>query len=153
MCVEYWKTVTIEGSELVRNSDGTIAADEKGFPLRRPVVHYLFNPERHLPPTKKAVRSAHRSDLWFGLAANDVVVSGLALGKTSAEGAFLYGHAKNYAALANHQRSAALRLQELDRSAESLREALERQNKQATALAEMGFFEAAAGGSGPSGSA
>ena len=150
-CVDYWKTVTVESSEFVRNPDGTVAADENGSPLRRPVLRYLFNPEKHLPPKKKAFRSARRSDLWFGLAANDVVVRGLVLGKTSAEGAFLYGLSKTmpYATLRNHQRSAARRLKELDQSAAHISEALARQNRENAKLAKSGFFDAAAGEASP----
>ena len=152
-CVEYWKTVTVETLELVRNPDGTTAGDENGRPLRRPVRRHVFHPERDLPPKAKAVRSARRADLWLGLAADDVVAAGLALGKGSAEGAFLYGLCKDYAALKNPQRSAALRLRELDQGAEALREALARQSEENARLAKLGCFAAAAGEQGPPGSA
>jgi hypothetical protein len=149
-CVEYWKTLKIESSEVVRNPDGTIPADEKGLPVRRPVLRYLFNPGRDLPPKRKGVRSARRADLWFGLAANDVVGGGIALGKTSAEGVFLYARCESYAAMRNHQRSAAARLQELEEAAGPLQEALERQCQTNSTLAKMGYFEAAAGSNEPS---
>jgi hypothetical protein len=147
-CVEYWKSLVIERSELVCNPDGSVALNGSGRPVYRKVALPLFNPARHLPPATKPAKSGRRFDLWLGLAANDAVTAGDGLGKRSVKGGLLLENCASVSALWNHQRSAAKRLAELDGAAGRLDKNLTYWNGKSTELAAMGFFEAAAGGEG-----
>jgi len=146
-CVDFWRSLTIESHRFPRNPDGTkrIELDERGQPIREKIVRHLFDPKEHLPSAEKPTRSARRKDLWLGLAANDVAIRGLPLGKGNAAGAFLLEHSPGCDALRNAQRSAARRLEELDKAAGRLDKNLSHWNDQSTKLEKAGFFQAAAG--------
>jgi hypothetical protein len=139
-CVDYWKTVTVEVSEPVKNSSGAALVDANGIPLWRQAVRHVFDPKRHLRPKQKQHRSAKRTDLWLGLAGNDVVTDGVVLGKTSPEGRFLLEYRNNLTELLNRQRSAARRIKELEAPAATLPEALALYAEENFRLAQAGFF-------------
>lgn len=146
-CVAFWKTLTVTYPQLPKNQDGTdrLEVDESGKIIYEQVTRNVFDPRNDLPSPVKPKRSARRKNPWLGLAANDVVTTGLPLGKRTAEGAFLLDHTTSCDALHNAQRSAETWLKELDETAGRLDKNLAHWNDQSAELASIGFFQAAAG--------
>jgi hypothetical protein len=160
-CVDHWKTCTVADTELVRKPDGTIQADSRGLPLRRRVIRPLFDPEKHSPSKETPHKSATRTNLLLGLAANDVVRQKHSLSKTNPDVIYLQKQTESWASetstkmpswhrlrkslseLRNHQRSAKRRLMELDTQMGRLDKKLDRCIEQSTELAQRGFFRTA----------
>jgi len=147
LCVEFWKTLFHEKMGVPINPDGSLRdeVDAQGKMIYERVKIPLFRPNEHLPSLRKPVRVAWLKEPWLGLAANDVVLEKLPLGKGSNEGAFLLERSRSYHALRNAQRSVARRLTELDGSAGRLDKNLGHWNDESERLASSGFFRAVAG--------
>jgi len=139
-CVDHWKTCTVNDTELVRDRDGSIQIDARGFPVRRRVIRHLFDPTKHLPPEQKPRKSAGRHNLLLGLAANDVFQQKHSLSKSNQEVTFLLEQTKSLTELRNLQRSARRRLVELDAKMGRLDKSLDRCIQENESLGRIGFF-------------
>lgn len=157
-CVKHWNTLSVTVPELVRDPDGMVLLDAKGFPVRRTVCRPLFDPKKHLEQKGIPTKSARRVDLWLGLAADD-----LARGQGLGAKALLVGRLieqtkrwpelqnvpadcrrkKCLQELRNHQKSARSRLNEIDISVGRLDKALGDKLKKSAMLARFGVFAAA----------